>query len=100
MNLVLSGSVRMLLLAAKSLGEESFQAIQREVGQRRRDNPTLRCSRLRWVEAVFVHEPGLQPLPECHLIQRDVGGQPVVVYIVETAFDVAFQYPRRSCFLA
>ena len=49
----------------------------------------------RFVEDVFFHVSGFQPLLENGSVHRDMRQKPVVGNLIETAFDVRFQNPLR-----
>ena len=54
------------------------------------DNTALWGSIRRFVEDVFFHVPGFQPLLENDAVHRDMRQEPVMGNLIKTAFDVRF----------
>ncbi|MCY1368907.1 hypothetical protein D9M69_559190 [compost metagenome] len=73
--------------------ELCFQAIERQIRQGGRYDSALRRAGIRGQQLTFVHDTGLQPLPEYTFVHRNVGDQPVVVDVVEAALYVRLQNP-------
>ena len=69
--------------------QELLQPIQRAVSERRGDNTALWGSIRRFVEDVFIHVPGFQPLLENGAVNRDVRQKPVMGNLIEAALDVS-----------
>ena len=72
---------------------------ERNVGEQRRDDPTLRSAVVRAQELIFRHDPGLKKPPEQlhHPSISDAQAQPIhqvmVIDVVEAALNVAFYHP-------
>jgi site-specific DNA recombinase len=61
------------------------------------DNSALWSSVRCFVEDVFFHIPGFQPLLKNGSVHRDVSQKPIVRNLIEAALDVAFENPLRFC---
>ena len=72
------------------LRQDSFQSIQRPIGERWGDNSTLGSSLRCFVKDVLIHIPGFQPLSENGAVHRNVSHEPIVGDFIETASDVTF----------
>ena len=66
------------------------QAAQHAISERWGDNSTLWGSIRGFVEDVFTHISGFQPLLENDSVHEDVSQEPIVRNSVETGLDVAF----------
>ena len=84
-------------LSLGTVFDDLFQSIQGHVREYRRDNTSLRSSRPSVVIGVVFDVSRFEPLVQWTLFHRDVFSEPLVIEVVETTANVAFEYPLGCC---
>ena len=73
--------------------EQTFQSVQRQVGQSRRNDAALGCACLGGEQVSILDVSGFQPLFEDACVHGNVRQHPRVADVIERSLDVAFHDP-------